>query len=840
MAAERIIGVDFGTSTSVIRVKRYENGKPIGEKLEAKEVVFGDRALVPTVIMKKDDAEAACYFGYEAQQGKKNFTYFHSFKMDLESSDPEKRAQARQLTESFFSFLAKQYRSQSDGGHLGNPDDKERTIVSYPVKWNEGTKNFMLKTAAKAGFPNVTGMDEAQAAIQAVIVMNADHLHQNGLLQKGVGSNVLLIDMGAGTTDLVLARYTLGDETETEVLNTWPKSGDIQFGGREIDHLLQKFFRQMLDEGDAEKIFDRIGTDKFKSWKEGSVSPALRQNDSVKDFTEFDNLAGFLGLDLDYCLDRTAFENCLADYLRQFPQLINGCLQNAGMTGNDVDLVIVTGGHSQWYFVGEMLEGKMPQFGEVDLPKIKENPGRIIPISRPQETVALGLAYNGIHDTDEYEPIPPGRTSEPTFTMEITRKSSTPGGACVGGVISLGEVSVGDILLMWDANNMWDEHGENVHLAKDINRLRSLRSVKVKKIELKKNGSTEQKPMAVEDESVVLLLEGIKEAELYEGLILFKDKKDYGCDHAPLGLVQWTVERWKERHPEVITDKISTPTFTMEIRQIISKPEGYVVEGTISLGEVVAGDTVYIWDTTGKKCRSATIKRIGLCSKNNGTIIKDAAAENDVVAVRLDGIMATELSQGMILFKDTEEFQHAPLQWVRERVERWKARQPVVPGPDPGRDSGGGNNSNGGTIINGGALGMGSDIYTIPQGKSVPGAVQTVRKFLVSKKMEVQELKTEEGYVVQARKKGLFGKNAKGNASALEIRLAPIGDDQVAIKVGGGKWASIAAKSGGAIVSTLVLGPLAPIGAIAFIISAGVDAQLIGDTKKLIKDYFTC
>ena len=363
MAAERIIGVDFGTSTSVIRIKRYENGNPIGEKLEAKEVVFGDRALVPTVIMKKDDAEAVCYFGYEAQQGKKNFTYFHSFKMDLESSDPEKRAQARQLTESFFSFLAKQYRSQSEGGHLGNPDDKERTIVSYPVKWNEGTKNFMLKTAAKAGFPNVTGMDEAQAAIQAVIVMNAGHLQKHGLLKNGVGTNILLIDMGAGTTDLVLACYTPGNEAEVEVLNTWPKSGDIQFGGREIDHLLQKFFRQMLDEGDAEKIFDRIGTDKFKSWKEGSVSPALRQNDSVRDFAEFDNLAGVLGLDLDYCLDRTAFESCLADYLRQFPQLINGCLQNAGMTGNDVDLVIVTGGHSQWYFVGEMLEGKMPQFG---------------------------------------------------------------------------------------------------------------------------------------------------------------------------------------------------------------------------------------------------------------------------------------------------------------------------------------------------------------------------------------------------------------------------------------------------------------------------------------------
>ena len=44
-AVERIIGVDFGTSTSVIRVKRYENGKPLGEKLDTKGVIFGNGSL---------------------------------------------------------------------------------------------------------------------------------------------------------------------------------------------------------------------------------------------------------------------------------------------------------------------------------------------------------------------------------------------------------------------------------------------------------------------------------------------------------------------------------------------------------------------------------------------------------------------------------------------------------------------------------------------------------------------------------------------------------------------------------------------------------------------------
>ena len=40
MPAERVIGVDFGTSTSVIRVKRYQNSVPIGDPLFVQPVTF--------------------------------------------------------------------------------------------------------------------------------------------------------------------------------------------------------------------------------------------------------------------------------------------------------------------------------------------------------------------------------------------------------------------------------------------------------------------------------------------------------------------------------------------------------------------------------------------------------------------------------------------------------------------------------------------------------------------------------------------------------------------------------------------------------------------------------
>lgn len=429
MAIERIIGIDFGTSTSVIRIKRYEDGKPVGEKLETKEVIFsGIGSTVPTLIQKKDDDESIVYYGYEAQQKRKKTTTYHSFKVDLESSDPEKRALARKLTEEFFCYLAKIYKAQSMDGYLGEPGDKECTIVSYPVKWSEETRQFMIEVARKAGFLDVTGMDEAQAAIRAVTVMSEDHLQKNCLLVNGKPSNILLIDMGAGTTDLVLCRYTPGAEAKAEILNTWPKDGEILFGGREVDSLLQGYFRNMMDEDSANLVFRRVGLDKFKTWKENTVSPALERNDSVTDFDPLDNQIEDNDIDMEeYCLDRASFEKCLEVYLKQLPKLINGCIDNSEIKASDVDLVIVTGGHSQWYFIQEMLAGKMPQYGKLELMKIMADPSRIISVARPQEAVALGIVYSIAQKRtppilEEYEdtkPVPP----KPPVALEYTPES---------------------------------------------------------------------------------------------------------------------------------------------------------------------------------------------------------------------------------------------------------------------------------------------------------------------------------------------------------------------------------------------------------------------------------
>ena len=395
MPAERIIGVDFGTSTSVIRVKRYQDGEPIGDRLGTDKVTFNmGSTMVPTLIQKLPTGDA--YFGYDAEIPRRKTNTFQNFKVNIENPDEDIRHQAQDLTAEYFTYLAKSYRAQSEGGHLGESDDKERTIISYPVKWSDETKAFMVRIAKDAGFPNVEGVDEARAAIQAVTVQNADLLTRKGYFLDGVSVNILLIDMGAGTTDLVLCRHTPGAQHQTDILSTWPRGGSALFGGREVDALLKSYICRTIPETDAETVLRKIGLEKYKSWKEGIVSSALEKGETVDSFAALDDLLDVLESEAEYSIDRESFELYASDYLRQFPELVNGCMSAAGLSGDDVDLVILTGGHSQWYFVREMLNGELDRFGEIALGKIQADPERIIPISLPQETVALGLVYSSM------------------------------------------------------------------------------------------------------------------------------------------------------------------------------------------------------------------------------------------------------------------------------------------------------------------------------------------------------------------------------------------------------------------------------------------------------------
>jgi molecular chaperone DnaK (HSP70)/predicted nucleic acid-binding Zn ribbon protein len=392
MGLIRLVGIDFGTSTSLIKVKTYQDQTSLGSKEAIEYVRFNNQTTVPSLIYQT--LEGTYLVGYEAQCATLKGNLHQNFKLDLISDDLDVRERAFFFTQLLFDAMYKAYSEQCE--HFPYCDE-EITYVSHPAKWPDELHRKMVSIAQKAGFRNVKTMDEPTAAIHAIMVQQNEKLQLSG--QDFL--NILMIDMGAGTTDLVLCRYSPFEEKQISLLSTWPKSGDTcLFGGSEIDLALCGYLKDFLSGCGISNLknFQERHLDACKAWKEANVSPTLRDKNGTVTYCGFvDALLTMMDVDQPLPpITRNTLEELLAHYLNQFPQLVMGCLADADFKPAELDYVILTGGHSQWYFAQEILQGTMTRFGALDLPKIKEDASRIIKPSLPQETVAIGLVLQRI------------------------------------------------------------------------------------------------------------------------------------------------------------------------------------------------------------------------------------------------------------------------------------------------------------------------------------------------------------------------------------------------------------------------------------------------------------
>ena len=441
---QRLVGIDFGTSTSVVRVKRYQDGEPIGDSFSSGGVTFGNGETdtkAVTLVRENPDGSLTC--GTEAAEQVPGCTVHREFKMELESPDPEKRRRAQQLTAAYFRYLYERYDHQRSD--LGESGDEERTLVSLPVKWQEETRAFMAKAAEQAGFRQISIMDEPTAALYATLCRKMNEINQKGLLRVGEPGYLLLVDMGAGTTDLAVCRYTVSggagaliraDQIKNEIVAVWPESGDAAtFGGREVDQILEHYVETYLtgcgiDSTMAAQLVRGSGNSAAKLWKENTVSKNLNEGKPVETCGFISGIAMALGVTRPFpAFGRAEFEAMLGDKLEQFKGLAAGCLNRASdlepeLLAKGLDLVILTGGHSSWYFTEELLSGAMPGLALPQLERVQRERSRVIRLTNPQETVALGLVYSQLPFRVAGQPkreAPP----EPEHSRETERSRET-------------------------------------------------------------------------------------------------------------------------------------------------------------------------------------------------------------------------------------------------------------------------------------------------------------------------------------------------------------------------------------------------------------------------------
>lgn len=416
--ATRIIGIDFGTSTTVVRVHNVGAGNRI-----VPLAINGQRTIPTIAFQTKDSSEM--YYGYDAQakyDSNVEGVLYKNFKMDLISDDETKRNHAEGLIQGFLRYVYDQYQSLLNAGAF-DPVDEVKVYVSHPAKWNSYARTLMKQSVVDAGFckeEDIALKDEPTAAILAVIHEKNVELKQAGLLHERRKYKAMMVDMGAGTTDIVLCAYQVANgRLEIDDLFTYPSINTPGLcGGREIDDAIISEAKRFVDgmqakpSASGEKVVSKLRR-RVKKWKELTVSGVLRDGTVLPEpdeITEFRDMLTEYGVPIvnsnkRFSISRKYFETFTEGHWRQWAELLTGAFdeveeeQYANLQcpkrPEDVELLIITGGHSKWYIVSEYLLGKK---GTINLPtinftKIRQSPIRLVQSADPQETVAVGLCH---------------------------------------------------------------------------------------------------------------------------------------------------------------------------------------------------------------------------------------------------------------------------------------------------------------------------------------------------------------------------------------------------------------------------------------------------------------
>ena len=416
--AKIIVGIDFGTSTTAVRWRKEDS-----DEVHVLNDSNG-RTVIDTAIFIPDDNGEWLYGRRALNQANRKGKLVRNFKMDLIEPDLESQAEiyVRKFMEHVYQVFAKETAAFDY--------DSMDVYVSYPVKWSTEKKTLMKKIISDVGFGkgegvSIIGKTEPAAAAIELMRINISNLLGRNILKANVPFNVMMLDMGAGTSDLFLLQMTMTPKGEIII----PEDKIVQYpvskqpyncGGREIDAIISQEILDYLSKGMGRPAkaqwFDE---NKAKNWKDQTLSDVLKENriaelpsavqpiiEQAQEFGQWDKTIG------DYKMSAAKFEALTESHWANLYKLLNNGMakfkHECHIGAEDIDIIFLTGGHSQWYCVPKLFNGEgingtiassLSQKDSLNFIKVSTDiKSRILQGGNPQETVANGLCWpNWIH-----------------------------------------------------------------------------------------------------------------------------------------------------------------------------------------------------------------------------------------------------------------------------------------------------------------------------------------------------------------------------------------------------------------------------------------------------------
>ncbi|MHA0314891.1 molecular chaperone DnaK [Mesomycoplasma ovipneumoniae] len=351
MAKEIILGIDLGTTNSVVAI--IENQKPV-----VLENPNGKRTT-PSVVAFKNGEEIV---GDAAKrQLETNPEAIASVKR-LMGSDKTVRANQRDYKPEEISAKILAYLKEYAEKKIGHKVSK--AVITVPAYFDNAQREATKNAGKIAGLEVERIINEPTAAALAF-----------GLDKTEKEMKVLVYDLGGGTFDVSVLELSNGT---FEVLST---SGDNHLGGDDWDNqIVDWMVKRIKEEYDFDAKSDKMALTRLK--EEAEKTKINLSNQSVSTIS-----LPFLGLgkngpiNVELELKRSDFEKMTAHLIDRTRKPIVDALKQAKIEASELDEVLLVGGSTRMPAVQTMIEHTL-----------NKKPNRSI---NPDEVVAIGAAIQG-------------------------------------------------------------------------------------------------------------------------------------------------------------------------------------------------------------------------------------------------------------------------------------------------------------------------------------------------------------------------------------------------------------------------------------------------------------
>lgn len=379
---EKIIGIDLGTTNSVVAVMEGSEAKvipnPEGNRLTPSVVAFTDKedtivgepARRQAVTNPKRTVYSAKRFmgrrHHEVESEEKMVPYgvtgaaneYVKIAVGDEEYTPQEISAKilRKLKESAESYL----------GHKVN-----KAVITVPAYFNDAQRQATKDAGQIAGLEVARIINEPTAAALAYG------------LDKQKDEKVIVFDLGGGTFDVsVLEVADSGDEEqESRVFQVISTSGDTHLGGDDFDEALINY---VADEFKKENAIDLRNDPMALQRLQEACEKAKKE---LSTLPETDINLPFITMDqsgpkhLTMKITRSKFEELIDPLVERCKTPVLQALKDAGFSASDIDEIVLVGGSTRVPKVRELVKeifGKEPHQGV-----------------NPDEVVAIGAAIQG-------------------------------------------------------------------------------------------------------------------------------------------------------------------------------------------------------------------------------------------------------------------------------------------------------------------------------------------------------------------------------------------------------------------------------------------------------------